>query len=66
MKKLYILIYFLIIQLSFGQVINEFEPNPVGTDPTNVSFELKGTPNDSFSGWILSVESDSSSRFWLS
>lgn len=58
MKKLYVLIFsFLTFSVS-SQTINEFEPNPVGTDPANVSFELKGTPNVSFSGWILSVESD--------
>jgi hypothetical protein len=60
MKQLYFLfITFFIISISFGQVINEFEPNPVGADLDNVSFELKGTPNTSFTGWILSIESDS-------
>ncbi len=59
MKKLYTLFIFcLISSLSFGQLINEFEPNPIGTDPTDVSFELKGTPSAAFSGWILSIESD--------
>lgn len=43
--------------------INEFEPNPVGQDPTNVSIEIicadadKGNES-SFSGWLVSVESD--------
>jgi len=58
MKKLYFLLFFLITSLSFGQVINEFEPNPNGTDPTDVSIELKGTPNTAFTGFILSIESD--------
>lgn len=44
--------------LSYGQVINEFEPNPDGGDPTMVSFEIKGTPSASFDLWILSIESD--------
>ncbi len=48
--------------LSFGQVINEFQPNANGTDPDPASFELKGTPGASFSGWILSVESDPGSQ----
>jgi len=59
MKKFYVILFtLLIITVSFGQVINEFEPNPVGTDPTNVSFELKGTPSAAFSGWILTLEND--------
>lgn len=60
MKKIYFLLVFLISICSFGQVINEFMPNPIGTDPNNTSIELKGTPNASFSGWILSVECDAS------
>ena len=39
-------------------VINEFQPNPPGSDPSNVDIELKGTPGTSFSGTLLSVESD--------
>ena len=39
-----------------------FEPNANGTDPDPASFELKGTPGASFSGWILSVESDPGSQ----
>jgi Secretion system C-terminal sorting domain len=59
MKKLYILLFtILITSLSFGQVISEFEPNPVGGDPAMVSFELNGTPNAGFTGWVLSIESD--------
>lgn len=65
MKKNYFLTLLLtlfISGLSFGQVINEFEPNANGTDPDPASFELKGTPGASFSGWILSVESDPGSQ----
>ena len=59
MKKFYFLLFtFLITVPSFGQILNEFQPNPAGTDPANVSFELKGTPSASFSGWIISVEND--------
>lgn len=59
MKKLYILFFTILITgLSFGQVISEFEPNPIGADPTMQSFELNGTPNAGFTGWILSIESD--------
>jgi Secretion system C-terminal sorting domain len=62
MKKLYFLLFtFLITAASFGQLINEFEPNPSGSDPANQSFELKGTPLAAFSGWILSIESDTGS-----
>jgi hypothetical protein len=58
-KKLYSLfIVFIIAFNSKGQIINEFEPNPAGTDPTNVSIELKGTPSEAFSGWIISIEND--------
>ncbi len=62
MKKLYFLALICFVGLtSFAQQINEFEPNPVGTDPANVSFELLGTPSASFSGWILSLECDPTS-----
>lgn len=58
MKKYYLVAFLLFTTSIFGQIINEFEANPPGGDPAMVSFELKGTPNESFSGWILSVESD--------
>ncbi|MBT8259457.1 MAG: T9SS type A sorting domain-containing protein, partial [Bacteroidia bacterium] len=59
MKKFYVLLVTIAFVIpSFGQIINEFQPNPVGTDPANVSFELKGTPSASFSGWIISIEND--------
>ncbi len=40
-------------------LINEFEPNPAGSDPSNQDVELLGTPGASFDLWILSLESDS-------
>lgn len=43
---------------SYGQIINEFEPNPVGADPMQSTFELKGTANAPFDLWILSLEND--------
>ena len=61
MKKNYFLTLILtlfISGLSFGQIINEFEPNAAGTEPANISLELKGTPGTSFTGYFLSVESD--------
>lgn len=39
-------------------LINEFQPNPDGSDPSTVTIELKGAAGASFSGWIVSVESD--------
>ena len=44
-----------------AQLINEFQPNPVGADPADVSIELMGTPNAAFSGWFLSFETDTDS-----
>ncbi|MEM7456580.1 MAG: hypothetical protein AAF456_19705 [Planctomycetota bacterium] len=41
-----------------ADLINEFEPNPLGTDPTLVSIELSGTPGAAFSGFLSSLESD--------
>ncbi|PHI21162.1 hypothetical protein CEQ90_03845 [Lewinellaceae bacterium SD302] len=51
------LILFLLGQLP-AQLINEFEPNPVGGDPTNQNVELKGTPGAGFAGMLVSIESD--------
>ena len=48
----------LISAASYGQMINEFEPNPAGADPTDTTFELKGTANAAFDLWILSLEND--------
>lgn len=44
-----------------ASLINEFQPNPDGADPSPQPFELIGTPNTSFDGWVISVESDNSS-----
>ena len=66
MKKFYILLFVILLtSLSFGQVISEFEPNPNGGDPAMTSFELNGTPNTGFTGWILSIESDSDGSIGL-
>lgn len=52
----------LLVTLSGGlqaqALISEFQPNPAGTDPSDQTFELSGTPDAAFSGWILSIESD--------
>lgn len=59
MKKLYFLFcLFLMFSLSYGQIINEFQPNAAGTDPDPMSIELKGTPSASFSGFLISLETD--------
>ena len=61
MKKNYFLTLILtlfISGLSFGQIINEFEPNAAGSEPANISLELKGAPGASFTGYFLSIESD--------
>jgi hypothetical protein len=58
MKKIYFLLFSFLITTSYGQVINEFEPNPAGGDPTDSTFELKGTANAAFDLWILSIEND--------
>ncbi|MEM7799976.1 MAG: ExeM/NucH family extracellular endonuclease [Chloroflexota bacterium] len=47
-----------VVPIVSAGLISEFEPNPFGDDPSDVSFELSGTPGEAFSGWILSVESD--------
>jgi len=41
-----------------AQLINEFQPNPVGTDPADTTVELLGAPNTSFDGWILTTDTD--------
>ncbi|MDC0935339.1 PEP-CTERM sorting domain-containing protein [Pirellulales bacterium] len=42
----------------FSPLLNEFSPNPPGGDPSDQDVELIGVPSSSFSGWILSIESD--------
>ncbi|WP_424986112.1 choice-of-anchor I family protein [Microbulbifer sp. S227A] len=39
-------------------MISEFQPNPIGSDPANVTFELSGIAGASLSGTLLSIESD--------
>jgi len=39
-------------------LISEFQPNPDGADPTDVSFEISGSSGESFSGWLIGLESD--------
>lgn len=39
-------------------LISEFQSNPVGTDPVNQVIELFGPAGESFTGWLLSIESD--------
>ena len=46
-------------------LLNEFEPNPPGPDPTMVPFEFIGAPNTSSDLWVVSVEGDLSSSFGL-
>lgn len=41
-----------------AQLISEFQPNPPGTDPSDMEFEISGTPLAAFSGWVLSIECD--------
>ena len=40
-------------------LINEFQPNPAGSDPADMDVELIGTPGVGFEGWLVSVEGDS-------
>ncbi len=40
-------------------LINEFQPNPTGTDPSTVLLELLGVPGASFSAALVAIESDS-------
>ena len=44
--------------LANAQLINEFQPNPVGTDPNPGMLELLGTPSASFSGVLIARETD--------
>ncbi|NJL48096.1 MAG: hypothetical protein HC929_12195 [Leptolyngbyaceae cyanobacterium SM2_5_2] len=48
-------------QGSIGVLISEFQPNPAGNDPATSTFELSGTPGETFNGWIVSLESDGAS-----
>lgn len=48
----------LVLLLFVSQLISEFVPNPPGTDPATVSVELLGTPGESFTGCLVTVECD--------
>jgi hypothetical protein len=39
-------------------LLNEFQPNPAGSDPATQDVELLGAPNTNFDLWILSIEND--------
>ncbi len=39
-------------------LISEFQPNPAGSDPATQTIELSGPSGQSFSAWLLSIESD--------
>ncbi len=47
-------------QTASAVLISEFQPNPAGADPADVSIELMGTAGASFTGILLSIESDGS------
>lgn len=44
-------------------MINEFEPNPAGTDPSPQTIELKGTPGTSFTGALTYIDTDPGGAF---
>ncbi len=44
--------------LAHGDLINEFEPNPSGSDPAQQSVEITGTPNAAFDLWFLAIEGE--------
>ncbi len=47
------------MQASAGTVlINEFRPNPTGTDPDQQTLELIGTAGDMFDGFFVSIDTD--------
>lgn len=49
------------IAVSTFNLINEFQSNPDGADPADVSFEFKGDPFTGLEGWLSSIESDAGS-----
>jgi hypothetical protein len=57
-KSLVVLCPVMLVGNAQAVLINEFQPNPSGGDPANVSIELLGPSGTSFSGNILSIESD--------
>lgn len=49
----------LLCGVTHAAVINEFEPNPVGTDPATVNFEILGDPGGTYSDlYVVGIESD--------
>ena len=47
-----------LVPLANAALINEIQPNPTGADPATVQIELFGTAGTTFSGVLLSIESD--------
>jgi hypothetical protein len=61
MKKSYVLNVLAVLCLTFSsqsQILNEFEPNPPGADPSSVSIEILGSSGTEFSGYLISIEND--------
>jgi hypothetical protein len=61
MKKSYVLNVWAVLCLAFSsqsQILNEFEPNPPGADPSSVNIEISGTPKTEFIGYLISIEND--------
>lgn len=42
-----------------ANLISEFQPNPSGADPSTQDIELSGTPLADYTGFLLSIDSDS-------
>ena len=66
-KSKILLILFSLIFISSAQavMINEISPNPPGGDPSTQTVELLGNPGASFTGVLLSIESDNVSGLGL-
>lgn len=58
MKKIYILLFCFLSLTVNAQLISEIEPNPSGTDGSTQNIEIKGTAHTSFTGTLISLESD--------
>ena len=61
MKNLLLLLLVTGVCFAKAQLINEFEPNPFGADPSTSTIELVGTPGAMLIGTIISIESDATS-----
>ncbi len=66
-RRLYVLLSLVAaVLLLFGAVnsganlLNEFQANPSGSDPATQDIELTGTPLAAQSGFLLSIDSDTS------